>query len=89
MSDPGELIRASEAAPLFGLALITFRRRFCDSQAPRLPIIELRGPRGGRRVFVRRADVDALIETMTVRPPAVRQEPGARSLVQKPNEAPR
>lgn len=78
------MIHTAEAAAILGLAPITFRRRFCNSQAPRLPIVECRGPRGGRRILVRRSDVEELLESMTVRPPGIRPEPGAVVLVKKP-----
>ena len=63
-----EIIRTAEAAAMLGMAPLTFRRRFCGHSHPALPIIESRGPRGGRRIFLRRTDVEALIESMTVKP---------------------
>jgi hypothetical protein len=73
----GELIRAHEAAAMLGMALNTFRRRFCAHDAPALPIVEHRGPKGVRRVLVRREDVEALLEAMTVRPAIPAAAPGA------------
>ena len=62
------LIRTHEAAAMLGMALTTFRRRFCDHHALVLPIVEHCGPKGGRRVLLLRQDVEALLEAMTVRP---------------------
>ena len=67
----------------------SFRLRYCSHLAPELPIVERRGPRGGRRILVRRADVEALIESMTVRQARIQAEPGAPILVQKSSQAPR
>ena len=68
---------------MLGMAPTTFRRRFCGHQHPRLPIIETRGPRGVRRILMKRADVEALIESMTVRPAHVLPGAAGEVLLQK------
>lgn len=77
------MIRTAEAAARLNMAPTTFRRRFCNSKNPGLPIIECRGPRGGRRILINPADLEMLIESMTVRPAGIRPERGAAVLVQK------
>lgn len=78
------MIRTAEAAARLDMAPTTFRRRFCNSKNPGLPIIECRGPRGGRRILIDPVDLEALIESMKVRPAGIRPEPGAAVLVKKP-----
>jgi len=77
------LMRTAEAAARLDMKANTFRRRFCDPLAPRLPIVECRGPRGVRRILIDPADLEALIESMTVKPAGIRVEPGAAVLLQK------
>ncbi len=78
-----DMIHTDEAAAMLGMTPRYFRTRFCDHHQPGLPIIESRGATGRRRILLRRSDVEALIESMTVRPAGIRPEKGAAVLVQK------
>jgi hypothetical protein len=66
----------------------SFRKYCCRHDAPRLPIIESRGPQGGRRIGIREEDLEAYIEAMTVRPVGIRPELGAPVLVRKSTQEP-
>lgn len=78
-----DVLRTDEAAAMLGMTPRYFRTRFCDHLRPALPIIESRGASGRRRILLRRADVEALIESMTVRPGGIHPEKGAAVLIQK------
>ena len=77
------ILGTTEAAARVGMRPASFRKYCCRHDAPRLPIVESRGPRGGRRIGIREDDLELFIESMTVRPAGIRPEPGAPVLVQK------
>jgi hypothetical protein len=57
----GEWINPKEAAAALRMTPDAFRAAYCSAAAPRVRIWQRKGPNGGRRVLVCRADVAQVI----------------------------
>ena len=77
------ILGTTEAAARVGMRPASFRKYCCRHDAPRLPIVESRGPRGGRRIGIREDDLETFIESMTIRPAGVIPGPVAPVILRR------